>query len=445
MQTDKEDKPKWLRRLERESWQAELIISGAAILGTLQLPGLLEQFQFYLLLNFDRSALMLWFFATSYWALFVYLLIILFILHFVVRALWIGLVGLNSVYPDGIAETKLTSKDYQEKIQEEYGDIDGFINKLDLSASGMFGTGFTLAGLFLNLGIIVSLSVLLVTWLQRQGLEATMAWIIGLSPIIIIFSFSLISSLLALPALREREWVKTWHFPVQKLLSRLTYPVNTRFTITGLMLLSSQSAAKAKSVSEYVGSFIVSMLLFAVVGFALSASGALKSEFVSDVYHRLGDAPTDVDPKNYADNRVDQLLLEPQLSSYSIEENDVLWLWVPLPERELTLVREACNEAEVDEALEKPERRKLARARLMRCAQPYIDLYLNDERIPTPLPKREFRESVGMSQFGVRLELTDKMPEVGPHLFKIVTHYPKESGETENYRTTYIPFVVTRR
>ena len=175
MQEDKTPKPKWLRRLERESWQAELIISGAAIFGTLQLPYILEQSQYYLLLNYDRSALKLWFFATSYWALFVYGLIILFIFHFAVRAIWIGLVGLNSIYPEGIVENNLTSKDFQEKIQKEYGDIDGFIAQLDRLASGLFGTGFAFAGIFLNLGLIVSISILLLTWLQGQGLSQSWA------------------------------------------------------------------------------------------------------------------------------------------------------------------------------------------------------------------------------------------------------------------------------
>ena len=131
MEKPKPQKPKWLRKLERERWQAELIISGAALLGSLQLPGILEQFQHYLLLNYERASLQLWFFATSYWALFVYGLVLLFVLHFVVRALWIGLEGLNSVYPNGIGETNLSSEDYQQKMKAEYGDIDGFINRLD--------------------------------------------------------------------------------------------------------------------------------------------------------------------------------------------------------------------------------------------------------------------------------------------------------------------------
>lgn len=36
-------KPEWLKRLEQESYQAELIVSGVALLGALQLPELLDR------------------------------------------------------------------------------------------------------------------------------------------------------------------------------------------------------------------------------------------------------------------------------------------------------------------------------------------------------------------------------------------------------------------
>lgn len=442
MDVKKTNKPKWLRRLERESWQAELIISGAAIFGALQLPGLLEKFQYYLLLNYERGALFLWGFATSYWALFVYGLIFVFIFHFVIRALWIGLVGLNSVYPEGIVENKMTSKDYHEKVKQEYGDIDGFIDRLDRSASSMFGTGFTFAGLFFNLGLIASISILLVNWLQDLGLAPSLAWTIGLLPIISILVVSILSSVLSLPALREKEWVKRIHFPLGKFLSRLTYPVNTRFTITGLMLISSQGAAEAKSTSSVWKGFVLTMVICFIAGFTLIRTNAMKPEFVDRAYHRLGDTPTEIDPANFADSDFDGLLFEPQLSAHYPASDGPLWAWVPLPERELATMEAGCTLPPIADDLDRTAERKAERKRLVECAQSYMELYLDDVQIPTPLPRREYRTSAGTSQFGVRLELSDRMPEPGSHVIKIVTLYPLEEGETENYRTTYIPFTV---
>ena len=51
------NKPDWLVNLEQESWQAELIISGLAILGALQLPGLIDRFgQWMMTCNFQTSS-----------------------------------------------------------------------------------------------------------------------------------------------------------------------------------------------------------------------------------------------------------------------------------------------------------------------------------------------------------------------------------------------------
>jgi hypothetical protein len=313
MDTTENQKPKWLRKLERESWQAELIISGAALLGSLQLPGILEKFQHYLLLNYERASLQLWFFATSYWALFVYGLVFLFVFHFIVRALWIGLVGLNSIYPDGIIETSLSSKDYQEKTKAEYGDIDGFINRLDRMGSGMFGTGFAFIGLFFNLGLFMSVAILLITFLQSLGVPDFWAWFIGLSPVILTFSLSIFSTVLNLPKFRDRAWVKRYHFPLAKLIASLSYPVNTRYITTGLMLISSHSAPKETKAVDIVKGFGKVMVGSILIGIVLGMSGGIKPEFMDNQYHRMGDDETGIDISNYAGSGYEGVLYEPLL------------------------------------------------------------------------------------------------------------------------------------
>ena len=50
------DKPNWLLKLEQESWQAELIISGVAILGSLQLPDLIDRLGEWALIYFSADS-----------------------------------------------------------------------------------------------------------------------------------------------------------------------------------------------------------------------------------------------------------------------------------------------------------------------------------------------------------------------------------------------------
>lgn len=404
-------KPKWLRKLERESWQAELIISGAALLGSLQLPGVLEKFQHYLLLNYERASLNLWFFATTYWALFVYGLLLLFVFHFIVRALWIGLVGLNSIYPDGIVETSLSSKDYQQKMKAEYGDIDGFINRLDRMASGMFGTGFTFIGLFFNLGLLMSLAILLLTFLQSVGVPDLWAWFIGLSPVVLTFTLSTFSTVLSLPKFRERDWVKRYHFPLTKLMTFLSYPVNTRYTATGLMLISSNGTPKenqGRALLKGVGIVAVGCFL---LGILMGMTGAIKPQFMDNFYHRMGDDQTGIDVKNYADSGYEGILYEPLLSMLYPVAGHPLWVWVPLPEREVSIMLEGCAQPEVDDELPRAEERKAERKRLIACTGEYIELFLDEQPLDLPTALREYRSTEATAeQFGVRFDLSGRSP-----------------------------------
>ena len=84
------------------TWEMELLISGATVFGLLSLPGKIDAL-FYNLFNRsgeDASALLLplWIYAK----ISLLTLIATFVLHLVLRGHWTAMVGLNSVYPDGI-------------------------------------------------------------------------------------------------------------------------------------------------------------------------------------------------------------------------------------------------------------------------------------------------------------------------------------------------------
>ena len=184
------------------------------------------------------------------------------------------------------------------------------------------------------------------------------------------------------------------------------------------------------------------LLSFFLVGLLLVKSDALRPEFLSKVYHRLGDEPHRVDQANFADEWQEDLLYEPQLSSYQITYAGSMWVWVPLPERELLPMLENCDLPEVGAEIEDRERRKALRQRTVSCAQTYVELYLDGSPISTPTPLREYRTSAGLEQFGVRLVLSHLEPAPGRHTLKIITKYPLEEDSKEDYRTTYIPFEV---
>lgn len=128
----------WLRKLADESWQAELIISGIAIVGSLSLPGLITKVSNWCLITFAEDK----FFLIGMMLMYLYImaggLIAAFLIHFFIRVLWIGMLGLSSVYPEGIKPIKTYSDTFNENMLKEFPDIEAFSHKLDQRGSLIF-------------------------------------------------------------------------------------------------------------------------------------------------------------------------------------------------------------------------------------------------------------------------------------------------------------------
>ena len=95
-----------LRELTSQSWNLELRISGAALFATLSLPDLLDStlayYRYNLMADTDYMHDII---PTQVLGLIKgvsYVLFGAFLANFVMRAFWIGLIGLLAVYPDGI-------------------------------------------------------------------------------------------------------------------------------------------------------------------------------------------------------------------------------------------------------------------------------------------------------------------------------------------------------
>ncbi|MEL6142385.1 MAG: hypothetical protein AAFU67_12275, partial [Bacteroidota bacterium] len=171
-------KPAWLIKLEEESWQAELLISGVAVFGTLQLPGLIDMFEEYVLYTVNRESLAFWAIIGVYFRMLAYILISTFVIHFALRALWIGMLGFNSVYPGGFKPNEMYSEDYRAKLMDEFGDVNGYIRKLDRRCSSTFGMGFAVSLLFFGLGAFL-VGIGMILYLTRDYLPSNFYFLFG--------------------------------------------------------------------------------------------------------------------------------------------------------------------------------------------------------------------------------------------------------------------------
>jgi len=142
----------WLEKLQQESWQLELVISGLALYGVYYGKSGLS----YISFAADQSSspfllnLLYAIFAVGWKIFFINLLI-----HVILRSLWIGAIGLRYV-SDEIEYDKLNySKRFTSYLREKVGDYDDFIEKLEKSCSIIFSYTFLLFLLFCSLTLFI--------------------------------------------------------------------------------------------------------------------------------------------------------------------------------------------------------------------------------------------------------------------------------------------------
>jgi hypothetical protein len=96
-----EKKSNWLEELKHNSWEPETIISGIAILGLFQVPRLLDRFLIFFNANVygettDMDN------AVSLLKVAIYWVILGLVIHLVIRAIWVGMIGLSYSFPGGV-------------------------------------------------------------------------------------------------------------------------------------------------------------------------------------------------------------------------------------------------------------------------------------------------------------------------------------------------------
>lgn len=142
------------------TWEVELLISAAAVFAMLQLPGWLDERYLALDARLDADlrqiAMMTYLYAKSV----AVMLAITFIVHLALRARWIALVGVDSVYPGGIRTDRLRMGPIQREVEGSALSqaTSGVIERADNRASLAFAMGVVVAGLTLGILVFVAVS-----------------------------------------------------------------------------------------------------------------------------------------------------------------------------------------------------------------------------------------------------------------------------------------------
>ncbi len=129
------------------------MVSGFAIVGSLQLTQLLEPLAAFVVFSFRTEVASFLSVAFQYLAAGIHILPLLFALHFAIRAFWVGLVGFASIYPNGIGPHRSSAvpEIYVQDVERRYPSLSTMIDRVERMASGMFANTALLTMLFLGL------------------------------------------------------------------------------------------------------------------------------------------------------------------------------------------------------------------------------------------------------------------------------------------------------
>lgn len=175
-----------LPRQTTPTWEVELLISGVAVFAMLQLPGWLDDRLYALVPRFEDEI------AQPLRMVYVYLksaaliLAATFCLHLLLRAQWIALVGMHSVFPGGIRWERLRMGPVQREIETaRYAGPLATIERADNRATVLFSIGVMLASTLLLITAFVSALFLLAIGARAAtGMRADIGTVLGYCTIV---------------------------------------------------------------------------------------------------------------------------------------------------------------------------------------------------------------------------------------------------------------------
>ncbi|TDT38673.1 hypothetical protein CLV90_3645 [Maribacter spongiicola] len=379
---------KWLQRLKEESWEAELLVSAIAIFGTFQLFGFIEWVTNKLIDLLPIEQHIYGYIITIIGLLAISVLVSMFVIHFILRAYWIGLVGLNSVFPDYSVEDSAYSKIYTEMFLAILPKQEVTIKKVDELCSVIFSVAFTILLIYSYMSLFLCIYMLIYNLL----LDYVPSFIL-LLPLLLILGLIIVQTIFGivgnLKKFKNNVGVQTWMFKVVRLASMVTYGPLYRNLLQVTMVFGSNFKKKK--------SLVYLVLLFFASGMFLTFVKVTDT----NIFHLIFPKEHDVSLmylSYYGDQNHDKsFLLTPQIQS-DIIENSAVKLFVPVFHHERNYQNNTCGEFNDDESLSNEENRLNSRKYFLDCYQKYHKVALNGAPISIDFLKKDHAIS---EQFGI--------------------------------------------
>lgn len=177
------------------TWEVELLLSGATVFTLVQLARALPEWGAYLLPRLSD----LWFQVANLSVIYllcgVIVLAVAFVLHLLMRAYWVALVGMDSVFPAGLkAENLRAGPVVRGWVMSRWRGMEAEIEQADNNATIVFGLGIGLARMMVTITVVVTAAMLLA--LLGAAVTGTTAqasrWILGALALLVVPWFLLL-------------------------------------------------------------------------------------------------------------------------------------------------------------------------------------------------------------------------------------------------------------
>ncbi|MBA6155260.1 hypothetical protein H3Z83_01795 [Tenacibaculum sp. S7007] len=209
-----------LDKLQQESWQLELLITGFAIFG---LINLIEPIQAALNESKALQSYGRFFYPIIITAC--YILIINLVIHVILRGLWIGAIGLRYVSNDIDYDELNYSKRFTNYLKKKVGSFDGYIARLENYCSILFAVTFLTLFYLISFFLVFFLLMIAANFFIESGFFSKFVGvtIFGFFSIFFLFLCIIVFiDFITLGYLKKKEWSSFLYMPIYKVFSIIT-------------------------------------------------------------------------------------------------------------------------------------------------------------------------------------------------------------------------------
>ncbi|QJD80574.1 hypothetical protein [Spirosoma rhododendri] len=421
-----------LRELTAQSWNLELVISGAAMFTVLQLPDLMDEGLDYIRYNLMTQtagvAVILPGLAYSLMKGMCYVLFLAFLTNFVMRAFWVSLVGLLAVYPGGIQYDQLpfSTKSAKDRMAAELGPLNAYILRLDQRCNIVFAVSFLFVSFMLGIALIYMLLFLFYFGLRPIIPDAY--W-----PVVRVVLFALAGLFVvtaivsSLPKIRANPRVDAMHDRLNSLPKLISLGTSKP---SAFILNTFRTNLPKKRLGQMTLVMFVGFMLLLTVELIANADriyGHAISPNLRHLFpnHVVGHA---VNANDYNDQRAEDAYIDAASIQSDVIREPFIRLYVAYPKALDTLLTRLSPKPEWDDALPRDERRRLQTEWSINQISRFVRIDLNDSLYQKP--DLLFAQIGTKQQQGWQTVLIPTNLKTGKNLLKIGIQPDSATAET---------------